>query len=204
MHLIDNWINDGSGWIVESIEPQYINISTYRLLSGSSYVKLPVDSRSPRKGLINIKNKDRKCFLWCHVRYIGPVKIHPERIKKEDKNFLIILIMMKLNFLCKKKILARLKRKIIFAVTCLVTKMGWFFQFLLQIKNLKTLYICCMQLMAINHTMCTSKILTDLWFTKQKIKTKNTIVRVAYSVLVVKMCWQNIKTFVEALMLHKL
>ena len=85
MHLIDNWINDGSGWIVESIEPQYINISTYRLLSGSSYVKLPVDSRSPRKGLINIKNKNWKCFLWCHVRHIGPVKIHPERIKKEDK-----------------------------------------------------------------------------------------------------------------------
>ena len=27
----------------------------------------PVELRSPRKGLINIKNKDEKCFLWCHL-----------------------------------------------------------------------------------------------------------------------------------------
>ena len=36
LYLIDNWINEGSGWIVESIESQYINISTYRPLSESS------------------------------------------------------------------------------------------------------------------------------------------------------------------------
>ena len=37
----NNWINETSGWIFELIESQYINISTYRPLSGSSYVKLP-------------------------------------------------------------------------------------------------------------------------------------------------------------------
>ena len=36
--------------------------------------------------------------------------------------------------------------------------------------------------------MSTSKTLTDLCFTKQRIKTKNTFVRVVYIVLVVKMC----------------
>ena len=46
----------GSGWIVELIEYQYINFSTYRPLSGSSYVKLPVELRSLKKGLINIKD----------------------------------------------------------------------------------------------------------------------------------------------------
>ena len=35
--------------------------------------------------------------------------------------------------------------------------------------------------------MCTSKISTDLCFTKQKLKTKNGFVRVGYSVLVAKM-----------------
>ena len=83
--MIDVWINNGSGWNVESIESQYINISTYRPLSGSSYMDLPVELRSPRKGLINIKNKDQKCFLWCHVRHINPSKEHPERIRKIDK-----------------------------------------------------------------------------------------------------------------------
>ena len=35
--------------------------------------------------------------------------------------------------------------------------------------------------------MCISKILTDLCFTKQIIKTKNTFAKVVYSVLLVKM-----------------
>ena len=65
LYLIYVWINKGSGWIVESIESQYINISTYRPLSGSSYLRLSVELRSSRKGLINIKNKDQKNFLWC-------------------------------------------------------------------------------------------------------------------------------------------
>ena len=73
LYMIDVWINNGSGWNVESIESQYINIST-------CYMDLPVELRSPRKGLINIKNKDQKCFLWCHVRHINPSKEHPERI----------------------------------------------------------------------------------------------------------------------------
>ena len=85
LYMIDVWINNGSGWNVESIESQYINISTYRPLSGSSYMDLPVELRSPRKGLINIKNKDQKCFLWYHVRHINPSKEHPERIRKIDK-----------------------------------------------------------------------------------------------------------------------
>ena len=80
LYMIDVWINNGSGWNVESIESQYINISTYRPLAGSSYMDLPVELKSPRKGLINIKNKDEKCFLWCHVRHINPSKEQPERI----------------------------------------------------------------------------------------------------------------------------
>ena len=42
-YMIDVWINNGSGWNVELIESQYINISTYRPLSGSSYMDLPVE-----------------------------------------------------------------------------------------------------------------------------------------------------------------
>ena len=84
-YMIDVWVNNSSGWNVESIESQYINISFYRPLLGSSYIDLPTELRIPRKGLINIKSKDRKCFLWCHIRYINPSKEHPERIKKSDK-----------------------------------------------------------------------------------------------------------------------
>ena len=80
LYRIDAWINKGSGWIIESIEPQYINISTHRPLLGRSYIDLPIELKHPRKGSINIKNNDQKCFLWCHVRHINHVKEHPERI----------------------------------------------------------------------------------------------------------------------------
>ena len=76
LYRTDNWINQGSAWLVELIESQYINISTYRPSSCNSYEKLPVELRSPKKGLINIKNKDQKYFFWCHVRHINPVKMH--------------------------------------------------------------------------------------------------------------------------------
>ena len=109
LYLINVWINEGSGWIIESIESQYINISTYRPLSGNSYTNLPVELKSPRKGLINIKNKDQKCFLWCHVRHINPSKEHAERIIMTDKKLLKNLIMMELSFQFKIKVLARLK-----------------------------------------------------------------------------------------------
>ena len=52
---------------------------------GSSFVKLPNELKNPKKGLINIKNNDNKCFLWCHVRHLHLIKKHPERINKEDK-----------------------------------------------------------------------------------------------------------------------
>ena len=49
LYRIDQWINEGSGWIVELIESQYINISTYRPLSGSSYGKLAAELGSSKK-----------------------------------------------------------------------------------------------------------------------------------------------------------
>ena len=114
LYSIDNWINKGSGWIVELIESQYIDISTYRPLSGCSYVKLPAELRSSKKGLTNIKN------------------------------LLMILIMIKLRFLFEKTILARLKKRITFSLTCFVMKTNWLFQFIFQIKNMKTRWICCL------------------------------------------------------------
>ena len=49
LYMIDVRITSGSGWNVELIESQYINISTYRPLSGSFYKSLPVELRSPKK-----------------------------------------------------------------------------------------------------------------------------------------------------------
>ena len=47
LYVTDVWINNG--WNVKSIKSQYINISTYRPFSGSSYMDLPVKLKSPKK-----------------------------------------------------------------------------------------------------------------------------------------------------------
>ena len=36
LYRIDNWINEGSGWIIESIEAEYVNVSIYSPLSESA------------------------------------------------------------------------------------------------------------------------------------------------------------------------
>ena len=80
LYSIERWINEGFGWIIEKIHSQYINISTFRPLP-----KLPAELKNQKKGLINIKNNDQKCFLWCHLGHLNPLKIHPEGITKQDK-----------------------------------------------------------------------------------------------------------------------
>ena len=35
--------------------------------------------------MINLRNKDNKCFLWCHVRHLNPVSDNVSRIKKVDR-----------------------------------------------------------------------------------------------------------------------
>ena len=37
------------------------------------------------KRLINIKNKEQKCFMWCHTRLVNPHGRNAERLNKEDK-----------------------------------------------------------------------------------------------------------------------
>ena len=65
LYMIDVWINNGSGWNGESTESQYINIVSYRPLSGISYIDLPFELRSPRKGIINIKKIKNVFMVSC-------------------------------------------------------------------------------------------------------------------------------------------
>ena len=82
IHRIDEWLSEGSGWVIESIDGHYINIVKYRPLRGNSYIKLPLELQNASKGLINIKNDDDECFRWCHLAHKFPVTTHPERVSK--------------------------------------------------------------------------------------------------------------------------
>ena len=41
LYRIDNLINEGSGWKVESVNGEYVKISMYSPLVGSTFVELP-------------------------------------------------------------------------------------------------------------------------------------------------------------------
>ena len=85
LNVIDKWVSEGSGWVIDRINSHYINVTTYTPLHGSSYIELPTELKNPKKGLINITNKDDECFRWCHIRHLNPQEKNPPRIKKEDK-----------------------------------------------------------------------------------------------------------------------
>ena len=71
---MDNWVN--RRWI-----SQYFYGIIY-----ISYTELPHKLRHSVKGLVNIKYNGNKFFLWCHIRHLNPLKTHPERVKKADRN----------------------------------------------------------------------------------------------------------------------
>ena len=85
LNVIDKWVSEGSGWVIDRIDSHYINVTTYTPLHGSSYIELLTELKNPKKGLINIKNKDDECFRWCHIIHLNPQEKNPQRIKKEDK-----------------------------------------------------------------------------------------------------------------------
>ena len=87
LNLISQWISEGSGWTIQSVDSHYLNIVKYKPMNGSSYIQLPSELRNSAKGLINMKNEDNECFRWCHIRHLNPQEKYPQRIKKTDKQY---------------------------------------------------------------------------------------------------------------------
>ena len=77
LNTIDKWVSEGSGWVIDSINNHYINVTTYKPLHGSNYIELPIELQNSAKGLINVKNKDDECFRWCHIRHLNPQRKDP-------------------------------------------------------------------------------------------------------------------------------
>ena len=74
----------GSGWYFKEVEKLEIHTVEFFPNKGSSYIPLPEWIKN-KKAIINIKNKDDKCFLWCILRYLHPKERDEERIKDLEK-----------------------------------------------------------------------------------------------------------------------
>ena len=85
VNKIQQWISEGSAWLMKSVDGHFINVVKYQPLKGSSYIPLPKELQNSSKGIINIKNEDNECFRWCHIRYLFPQKKNPQRVKECDR-----------------------------------------------------------------------------------------------------------------------
>ena len=74
----------GSGWRLHSIIQLELHTVRYNPLRGETYITLPKELAN-KKAIINVKNKDNKCFLWCVLRALNSKADNAERVDKELK-----------------------------------------------------------------------------------------------------------------------
>ena len=76
---------EGSGWAFQGVIRLVLHTTRWEPLYGSSYI--PLDPYlANKKAIINMKNEDDKCFMWCVLRALYPKNDHPERIDKDLKS----------------------------------------------------------------------------------------------------------------------
>ena len=147
---------------------------------------MSIELKHPKKGLINIKKSDQKCFWWCHVRHINPLKEHPERIKKIDKEIACNLLNYdEIEFPVEEKDFEKIEvqNNICINVFCYENKMV--FPIYVSDKRFKD----SIDLLLLIHDNKSHYVYIKDFDRFMFHKTKNGFVEVVYSVLVVKMCW---------------
>ena len=67
----------GTGWaFYKSIKLELYTVR-YKPLRGDKWIPLP-KKLADKKAIINVQNKDNKCFLWCVLRALNPHEKDPQ------------------------------------------------------------------------------------------------------------------------------
>ena len=86
LEKVQQFQNEGSGWVFENIESFDINIDPFEPLSGSSYISLP-ENLEDKKAIINVRNEnDHECFKWAITSAIYQREKDPQRLNKKMRN----------------------------------------------------------------------------------------------------------------------
>ena len=77
--------SEGSGWTFVGVIKLVLHTTKWEPIYGSSYI--PLDPYlANKKAIINMKNEDDKCFMWCVLRALYPKDKNAERIDKDLKS----------------------------------------------------------------------------------------------------------------------
>merc|ERR1712055_568568 len=79
----DEWLKDGYGWRIQSMDEFILKICKYTPMQGSSYLKSPKNIENSMS-VVNIKNEDNKCFLYSILAKLHPVEKHTERVSNYE------------------------------------------------------------------------------------------------------------------------
>ena len=60
---IDEFVRNGSGWIIDDVEAVYLELSKFQPVGGGTFIPLP-DHIKAKKACINVINSDNQCLRW--------------------------------------------------------------------------------------------------------------------------------------------
>ena len=81
MKSIDNFHEKGSGWVIKNIKYADVHFARRKLTQGSCQVSLPTAIRN-KYAVVNVDNKDDKCFMWAVLASLYPCAKDPQRVSK--------------------------------------------------------------------------------------------------------------------------
>ena len=76
---VDNYEMQGSGWVLHQLLRLELTILAYEPLRASTYIPLPSWVHEKR-AVVNVQNKDNRCFLWGVIAALHPVADHRYRV----------------------------------------------------------------------------------------------------------------------------
>ena len=86
MQKLDDEQLEGSGFQFQEIEEVILEIYKVNDIQASSYIELPPKYKNSQS-IINIKNNDQFCFLWCILAYLFPVEDNKNITSSYSKHF---------------------------------------------------------------------------------------------------------------------
>ena len=82
---IENFVQNGSGWKLNTLKTLWLDVAKYEPIKGSSYLPLP-DSLKNKRAVINVKNDDDHCLRYALRVALFPTNNHPERLSSYTKD----------------------------------------------------------------------------------------------------------------------
>ena len=74
-----------SGWEIDDVEGNYIDVAIYEPFVGGSYIPLP-PSLAAKKAVFNVKNNDDQCLKWAVRSALFPAATNAQRKSKYPEN----------------------------------------------------------------------------------------------------------------------